>query len=97
MAKSHYLYISSKNRNENEKKYNFRVRLNNAIICKRDEGLNVSVCGFSMLNSDYNCKNFSFTISKYSLVGIYENSYICSRTPTNESAVYRSHVSVCIT
>jgi hypothetical protein len=75
MAKSYYLYISSKNRNENEKKYNFRVRLNNPIVCNRDEGLNISVCGFSMLNSDYNCKNFSFTITKYSLVGIYENSY----------------------
>jgi hypothetical protein len=75
MPKSYYLYISSKNRNENENKYNFRVKLNNPIICNRDEGLNISVCGFSMLNSDYNCKKFSFYLKQYDLINIYENTF----------------------
>lgn len=75
MPKSYYLYISSKNRSETEYKHNFRVKLNNPIICKKDEGMNISVCGFSMLNSDYNCKNLYFNIIQYNSLGFYLNTY----------------------
>lgn len=67
MSKSHYIYISSKNRSSNEKIYDFNVLLNNPIIVNRNQGINISVVGFSMLNTDYNLRNVYF---KYSEIGI---------------------------
>ena len=67
MSKSHYIYISSKNRNSNENIYDFNVLLNNPIIVNRNQGINISVVGFSMLNTDYNLRNVYF---KYSEIGI---------------------------
>ena len=64
MPKSQYLYISSKNRHSSDKKYNFRVNLNNPIVCNSNEGINVSVIGFSMLNTDYNCKGLTFSFQE---------------------------------
>jgi hypothetical protein len=64
MSKSNYIYISSKNRNSNENIYNFNVILNNPIIVNRNQGINISVVGFSMLNTDYNLKNCSFYIQE---------------------------------
>ena len=64
MPKSQYLYISSKNRDSSDKKYNFRVNLNNPIVCNSNEGINVSVIGFSMLNTDYNCKGLTFSFQE---------------------------------
>ena len=61
-SKSHYLYISSKNRSENENIYNFNVILNNPIILNRNQGINISVIGFSMMNTDYNLRNISFEL-----------------------------------
>jgi len=62
MSKSNYIYISSKNRNTNENIYNFNVILNNPIIVNRNQGINISVVGFSMLNTDYNLKNCLYYI-----------------------------------
>jgi hypothetical protein len=62
MPKSYYIYISSKNRSENEKINNFNVILNNPIHCNKNEGFNISVIGFSMLNTDYNLRNISFDL-----------------------------------
>jgi len=67
MSKSNYIYISSKNRSLTEKIYNFNVILNNPIIVNRNQGINISVVGFSMLNSDYNLKNCSFYLHQYDL------------------------------
>jgi hypothetical protein len=64
MSKSHYIYISSKNRNSNENIYNFNVILNNPIIINRNQGINISVVGFSMMNTDYNLKNCIFYIQE---------------------------------
>lgn len=64
MNRSHYIYINSKNRNNNENIYNFNVCLNNPIICDRNEMMNISVVGFSMLNTDYNLRGLSFTIQE---------------------------------
>ena len=64
MSKSYYIYISSKNRNSNENIYNFNVILNNPIIANRNQGINISVVGFSMLNTDYNFRNLSFNIQE---------------------------------
>ena len=70
MSKSHYIYISSKNRSSSEKIYNFNVILNNPIIVNRNQGINISVVGFSMLNTDYNLKNCSFYIQEHHFIPI---------------------------
>lgn len=64
MSKSHYIYINSKNRNSNEKKYNFNVYLKNPIVASRNQGINCSVVGFSMLNIDYNLKGVYFKVDE---------------------------------
>lgn len=64
MSKSYYIYISSKNRSSNENIYNFNVILNNPIIANRNQGINISVVGFSMMNTDYNFRNLSFNIQE---------------------------------
>ena len=63
MSKSHYIYINSKNRNSGEKIYNFNVYLKNPIVVNKNQGINCSVVGFSMLNTDYNCKGLFFKIN----------------------------------
>ena len=64
MSKSHYIYISSKNRSSNEKIYDFNVILNNPIIVNRNQGINISVVGFSMLNTDYNLRDVIINIQE---------------------------------
>lgn len=66
--KSNYIYISSKNRNTNEKIYNFNVILNNPIIVNRNQGINLSVDYFSMLNTDYNLKGIYFKVDSVRLI-----------------------------
>jgi hypothetical protein len=61
-SKSHYLYISSKNRNSSENIYNFNVLLNNPIILNKNQGVNISVISFSMMNTDYNLRDISFEL-----------------------------------
>lgn len=75
MSKSHYIYISSKNREINEKIYNFNVILNNPIIVNKNQGINLSVDYFSMLNTDYNLKGVYFRIDELNLNNNNENSY----------------------
>ena len=77
MSKSHYIYISSKNRSSNEKIYDFNVLLNSPIIVNRNQGINISVVGFSMLNTDYNFRGLSFTIQELHYTPInYSQLYI---------------------
>ena len=64
MNKTNYIYISSKNRSSNENIYDFNVVLNNPIIVNRNQGINISVVGFSMLNTDYNLRDLSFFIQE---------------------------------
>ena len=64
MSKSHYIYINSKNRSSNEKIYNFNVYLKNPIVANRNQGINCSVVGFSMLNIDYNLKGIYFKVDE---------------------------------
>lgn len=75
MSKSHYIYISSKNREPSEKIYNFNVILNNPIITNTNQGINMSVDYFSMLNIDYNLKGVHFRIDELNLNNNNENSY----------------------
>lgn len=76
-SKSHYIYISSKNRGSNEKIYDFNVILNNPIIVNRNQGLNISVVGFSMLNIDYNLRDLTFKINViYTIPFNYSQLYI---------------------
>lgn len=76
MSKSHYIYISSKNRHSNEYIYDFNVLLNSPIIVNRNQGINISVVGFSMLNTDYNLRGLSFYLNEYNLDGSYIITYI---------------------
>lgn len=68
MSKSNYIYISSKNRQSNEKIYNFNVILNNPIIINRNQGINLSVDYFSMMNTDYNLKGIYFKVDTVRLI-----------------------------
>jgi len=63
-SKSYYIYINSKNRGSNEKIYDFNVLLNEPIIVNRNQGINISVVGFSMLNTDYNFRGLSFIVQE---------------------------------
>lgn len=60
------LYIHSKNRNTNEKPYNFSLYLRNPIICKDDEAIRVDVMSFYMMNTMYNIStllnNYTFQL-----------------------------------
>ena len=76
MSKSHYIYISSKNRSSNEKIYDFNVLLNNPIIVNRNQGINISVVGFSMLNTDYNLKGCYFDYTQIRQTSIRNREYI---------------------
>lgn len=76
MSKSHYIYINSKNRSPNENIYDFNVILNNPIIVNRNQGINISVVSFSMLNTDYNLKNCSFYLNQYDINGTYIITFI---------------------
>jgi len=67
MSKSHFIYINSKNRNENEKIYNFNIILNNPIITNRNQRINISVDYFSMMNTDYNLRGVFFKIDEVNL------------------------------
>lgn len=73
-SKKFNFFISSKNRDKNEKVYDFNVYLNNQIIVGKNEGININVMSFSMLNSMYNVnsitKNNTFTIRRTNLDGI---------------------------
>lgn len=80
MSKSHYIYISSKNRSSNEEIYDFNVVLNNPIIVNRNQGINISVVGFSMLNTDYNFRDV--------IIKIQEIHY----TPINYSQLYMINI-----
>lgn len=64
MNRTNYIYISSKNRNLNENIYDFNVILNNPIIVNRNQGINISVVGFSMMNSDYNLRDINIKIQE---------------------------------
>lgn len=76
MSKSNYIYISSKNRSSNENIYDFNVILNNPIIVNRNQGINISVVGFSMMNTDYNLRGLSFYLNQYNLDGSYIITFI---------------------
>lgn len=54
-SRIHNLYINSANRNSNDKTYDFKLYFNNnEIVLNPNEGVNISVVGFSLLNSMYN-------------------------------------------
>ena len=65
------LYIHSKNRNLNEKSYNFSLYLKNPIICREDEAIRVDVMSFYMMNTMYNIStllnNYTFDIENIDL------------------------------
>lgn len=71
MSKSNYIYISSKNRSPNEKINKFNVILKNPIICNHNEKINISVIGFSMLNTDYNLRDIKFKVYSVDNNGLY--------------------------
>ena len=74
MPKKYNLFISSKNRDLNENVYDFNIYLKNQIIIGVNEGININVMSFSMLNSMYNInsitKNNTFIIKRTDLDGV---------------------------
>ena len=66
MPNNYYLYINSRNRDTTENVNNFNVYLTNQIIIGKNQGLNCSVVGFSMLNSMYNinAKNNTYQLEE---------------------------------
>lgn len=75
-SRVHNLYISSANRNSSEKTYDYHLFFNNnEIIVNSNEGVNVSVVGFSLLNSMYNVNpntgNNIFTLKNMTLNSTY--------------------------
>ena len=53
--KIYNLYINSANRVNNDKPYDFTIYFDdNNILVKQNEGLNINLVSFSMLNSMYN-------------------------------------------
>ena len=74
MPKKYNLFISSKNRDVNENVYDFNIYLKNQIIIGANEGININVMSFSMLNSMYNInsntKNNTFIIKRTDLDGV---------------------------
>lgn len=86
MSKTNYLYINSKNRSSNEKIYDFTVLLNNPINLNRNQAVNISVIGFSMLNTDYNLKGCNFALQvEYTDPVIYYISYFITIPDGNYS------------
>lgn len=72
--KRYNLFISSKNRDSNEKVNDFTIYLKNQIIVNKNEVININITAFSMLNSMYNInsisKNDTFVIRKTEADGI---------------------------
>ena len=70
MPNNYYLYINSKNRDQKESVHNFNVYLTNQLNIGKNQGLNVSVVGFSMLNSMYNINatNNSYELEERDLI-----------------------------
>lgn len=81
MNKTNYIYISSKNRSSNENIYDFNVVLNNPIIVNRNQGINISVVGFSMLNTDYNLRDLTFKINLFTTVPFNYNELFIIHIP----------------
>ena len=65
---TYHLFINSKNRLGNQTIYDFTVYLKNQIIVGRNQGININVMSFSMLNSMYNVnatiQNNTFTLEE---------------------------------
>lgn len=72
------LFINSKNRNSNEKSYDYTLMLKNQIMVKNNEYINVNVMSFNMINSMYNVssilKNNTFDIEKRTLADVFVSS-----------------------
>jgi len=86
MSKTNYLYINSKNRGSNENIYDFTVLLNNPININKNQAINISVIGFSMLNTDYNLKGCNFVLQvEYTDPTIYYIPYIITIPDGNYS------------
>ena len=70
-TQTYHLFINSKNRLANQTIYDFTVYLKNQIIVGRNQGINISVMSFSMLNSMYNVnatiQNNTFTLEERDL------------------------------
>ena len=72
--KKYNIFINSKNRDKNENVYDFNIYLKNQIFISKNEGININVMSFSMMNTMYNVnqitKNNTFTIRRTNLDGI---------------------------
>jgi len=86
--KVYNIYINSANRGINEKPYNFTVFFDNQEIqVERNEGVNVNIVSFSLLNSMYNISQYSRN-NTFILRNITLNSDITITIPYGNYSVY---------
>jgi len=86
--KVYNIYINSANRGINEKPYDFTVFFDNQEIqVERNEGVNVNIVSFSLLNSMYNISQYSRN-NTFILPNITLNSDITITIPYGNYSVY---------
>jgi len=86
--KVYNIYINSANRGINEKTYNFTEFFDNQEIqVERNEGVNVNIVSFSLLNSMYNISQYSRN-NTFILCNITLNSDITITIPYGNYSVY---------
>jgi hypothetical protein len=86
--KVYNIYINSANRGINEKPYDFTVFFDNQEIqVERNEGVNVNIVSFSLLNSMYNISQYSRN-NTFILRNIALNSDITITIPYGNYSVY---------
>lgn len=88
---TYHLFVNSKNRMPNDSIYNFNIYLKNQIIAGKNQGINISVMSFSMLNSMYNVnsitKNNTFTLQERNLANVFVSDTIITIPYGNYTAL----------
>ncbi len=74
--KVYNLFINSANRAKSDNSYNFSIYFDNEeILVNPNEGMNVNVVSFSMLNSMYNVNKYTNN-NTFSLVKVMEQKFL---------------------
>ena len=79
------LYINSKNRLSSEKTYDFNLYLQNQIIVNKNQGININVMSFSMINSMYNINETNNTFH----IVLVSMSWLSLEDPAPEKIMYK--------
>lgn len=92
MSHTYNLYINSKNKGNLENPYDFNIKLQNQIMIKNNQYINIDVCSFYMINSMYNISSiignntFDIEIRNISTNGLISTIY--KKIPDGNYSVY---------